>query len=409
MEAFVPSSSFAPRRLCHSKSLSNFRPSRPFQHAQTICMAKKSKRAKKPASEGSKPKSSSSSFAGLAAGPAQQSSSPRPSLRRKKSDQTAESDSQRDPTTDASETPTPRVTRALGTRAAREPVVFKKKTAAEFLAEGVEDDVEGNIFAQADIRFGINDVKDPFKIDADKEGELKRKSETQSDIESIGVALDITGDASVNKVLQKPGEGDIVTKGAKVIVHYTGKLEDGTVFDSSRNKDDPFEFELGAGKVIKGWEAGVATMRKGEISQFTIAPSYAYGRRGMPPVIPSNATLTFDIELIDCFGGESQEIKRVAEFNPEVARTPEEIARDYDARIATKEQRRKAMSFFERFYIISPFASQSGEKPPWWVNPNITSVIILAFTAVGFYLVVKSGAIHIGYVDQPVDVNIFNK
>lgn len=406
MEAFVPSSSFAPRHLGHPKALTTSKRSPPWQ---TICMAKKSKRAKQPPSQGPKSKPSSSTFAGLAAGPAQKSSTPRPSLRRKKADQTAESDAQNTPTDDASETPEPRVVRALGTKTAREPVAFKKKTAAEFLAEGIEDDVEGNIFAEADIRFGISDVKDPFKIDAEKEGDLKRKSETQTDIDSIGVALDITGDASVKKVLQKPGEGDVVTKGAKVIVHYTGKLEDGTVFDSSRNRNAPFEFELGAGTVIKGWEAGVATMRKGEIAEFTIAPSYAYGRRGMPPVIPSNATLTFDIELIDRVGGESEEIKRVAQFNPEVARTPEEIARDYDARKASKEERRKAMSFFERFYIISPFASQSGEKPPWWVNPNITSVIILTFTALGFYLVVKSGAIHIGYVDQPVDVNIFNK
>lgn len=65
------------------------------------------------------------------------------------------------------------------------------------------------------------------------------------------------------------------------------------------------------------------------------------------------------------------------------------------------------MTLFERFYIISPFASQTGAKPPWWINPNITFFLIAALVGVGFYLVLLSGAIHIGYVEQPVDVNIF--
>lgn len=407
MEAFVPSSVFTgvrfyPNTRCKSQ------PNRP---AKMFCMTT-NKRASTPDSEEPKSSTSPSKFAGLAAGPGQVPRPARPSIRRKKSEKGDEDDvDENDPSDQtskaAAEDTTPRVTRALGSTKPREPVSYKKKSAAEFVAEGVEDEVEDNVFAENDIRFGVDDILDPFKADEEKEGELKRKTEEESERVRIGKSFDVTGDGGVIKVLKTPGDGKILTKGANVVVEYTGKFEDGTVFDSSRKREGGFEFQLGTGKVIKGWEAGVATMRKGEIAEFTVAPNYAYGRRGMPPVIPSNAALTFEIEVKDFTGGEDENIKKVAEYYPDIARTPEEISRQYDTRMETQAERRKKMSLLDRFYIISPFASQTGERPPWWINPNITSVIILAFTALGFYLVFISGAIHIGYVDQPVDVNIF--
>jgi FKBP-type peptidyl-prolyl cis-trans isomerase len=80
-------------------------------------------------------------------------------------------------------------------------------------------------------------------------------------------------------------------------VHYTGWLTNGTQFDSSVG-DDPFEFTLGAGEVIRGWDEGVATMKKGEKSKFTLAPEYGYGADGAPPDIPPQATLVFEVELL---------------------------------------------------------------------------------------------------------------
>ena len=74
-------------------------------------------------------------------------------------------------------------------------------------------------------------------------------------------------------------------------VHYTGRLTDGTKFDSSVDRGDPLSFSLGHGQVIKGWEKAVATMKKGEKAEVTIAPEYAYGAAGSPPTIPENATL----------------------------------------------------------------------------------------------------------------------
>lgn len=299
--------------------------------------------------------------------------------------------------------------RALGQKKSRPPPSIPKKTASDFIAEGVVDDVDEDEtkFIEEDIRFGIDNVIDPFSRDADEDEEREQQVQAAKDLADVGKLLDVTGDGGVMKKLVTPGTGDVVDKGAKVTVEYTGKLDDGTTFDSSRPRDDSFSFELGAGAVIKGWESGVATMRSGEVAEFTISPEYAYGRRGMPPVIPGSATLTFEIELLKVMGGEKNEIKKMEEYNPDVARTPQDIAREYDALLETQEERKKNMSLLDRFYIISPFASQTGERPPWWLNPSITFVGVFALCGIAFYLVILAGGVHIGYVDEPVDVNIF--
>ena len=80
---------------------------------------------------------------------------------------------------------------------------------------------------------------------------------------------------------------------------FIGTLTDGTKFDSSRDRGKPFEFKIGQGNVIKGWDEGVAQMSKGQRAKLTCSPDYAYGARGFPPVIPANATLIFDVELIN--------------------------------------------------------------------------------------------------------------
>ncbi len=95
------------------------------------------------------------------------------------------------------------------------------------------------------------------------------------------------------------GTGASPTKGAKVSVHYTGWLTNGKSFDSSKKRYKPFTFDIGKRKVIRGWDEGVLTMKVGGRRQLRVPPALGYGAVGSPPVIPKNATLIFEVELLD--------------------------------------------------------------------------------------------------------------
>ncbi|KAL7422290.1 FK506-binding protein 1 [Cryptotrichosporon argae] len=96
-----------------------------------------------------------------------------------------------------------------------------------------------------------------------------------------------------------PGDGKTFPqKGQTVTIHYTGRLLDGSTFDSSVERGQPFVTPIGVGRVIKGWDEGVPQLSVGEKAVLTCSPDYAYGARGFPPVIPANSTLKFTVELL---------------------------------------------------------------------------------------------------------------
>jgi len=107
---------------------------------------------------------------------------------------------------------------------------------------------------------------------------------------------EVVGELQISDI--KPGTGDEATDGKKVTMHYTATLHDGTKFDSSLDRATPFSFTLGSGLVIAGWDIGVKGMKVGGVRKLVIPPHLAYGSRSVASVIPPNATLVFEIELL---------------------------------------------------------------------------------------------------------------
>ena len=131
---------------------------------------------------------------------------------------------------------------------------------------------------------------------AKREEEEKKKQ--QEVLDTVALGYDETTTGLRYKILQN-GEGKQATKGANVSVHYKGQLLDGTVFDSSYKRKQPIDFPVGVGQVIAGWDEGILLLKVGDKARFVIPSNLAYGESGAGGVIPPNATLIFDVELMD--------------------------------------------------------------------------------------------------------------
>ncbi|MBQ0735976.1 peptidylprolyl isomerase [Aquimarina celericrescens] len=131
---------------------------------------------------------------------------------------------------------------------------------------------------------------------AEREAAAKKKSEEL--LEELANGFDKTDSGLRYKIIEN-GSGQNAEKGKTVSVHYKGSLTDGTIFDSSYKRNQPIDFPLGMGQVISGWDEGIALLKVGDKARFVIPPNLGYGERGAGGVIPPNATLIFDVELVD--------------------------------------------------------------------------------------------------------------
>ena len=157
----------------------------------------------------------------------------------------------------------------------------------------------------ADVAADVVAMAEPATKIAQAAADLLPSAETPSPMTEENLAEEalteetlVTTDSGLQYVDITEGTGAMPQAGQRVTVHYTGTLEDGTKFDSSRDRGRPFTFQIGVGQVIKGWDEGVSTMRVGGQRKLAIPAELGYGSRGAGGVIPPNATLIFDVELL---------------------------------------------------------------------------------------------------------------
>ncbi len=126
----------------------------------------------------------------------------------------------------------------------------------------------------------------------------QEKKKAEAELEKLASGFDKTDSGLRYQIIQK-GQGKAAEKGKTVSVHYKGQLSDGTVFDSSYKRNEPIDFPLGVGQVIKGWDEGIQLLKVGDKARLVIPSNLGYGPQGAGGVIPPNATLIFDVELMD--------------------------------------------------------------------------------------------------------------
>ena len=180
--------------------------------------------------------------------------------------------------------------------------VFGKVTEGQDVVDAIAQDdkiIEIDIIRKGEKakRFDSKAIFDNELEKLEKQAAEKAKKAKEA-IDALKKGAKVTSSGLAYKIIKK-GTGAKAEAGKTVSVHYTGKLSNGTKFDSSYDRNQPIEFELGRGRVIKGWDEGISLLNVGSKATFIIPPDLAYGARGAGGVIPPNATLIFDVELVE--------------------------------------------------------------------------------------------------------------
>ncbi len=175
--------------------------------------------------------------------------------------------------------------------------VIEGQSVVDAVAQG--DDMNVEIIRVGNTAEAFNAVEAFRTFEGSREKrEAEEKAKQKELLDSIATGYDETPSGLRYKILQN-GEGKKATKGATVSVHYKGQLLDGTVFDSSYKRKQPIDFAIGVGQVIAGWDEGIQLLNVGDKARLVIPSNLAYGQAGAGGVIPPDATLIFDVELMD--------------------------------------------------------------------------------------------------------------
>lgn len=231
---------------------------------------------------------------------------------------------------------------------------------------------------------------------------LSTKSE-----EKIIERLRITPDGAIFKDVLTRGGGKTIETGDILAVDYTAAVKDANgILQKPFAKNTQEKFVFKDGLMIKGWDIGVGSMRVGERARIFIPSKYAYGTKGVDPVIPPNADIEVDIRIIAWLGNQLNPetlFSKDLDIDPFVASTPEAIQAEFNDRQANIDDKYRGNIFqiyLNRFKNISFgfggsnfFASQSGERPPWWLNPNITFPSMISITLAAFIIVLSFGGV----------------
>ena len=175
--------------------------------------------------------------------------------------------------------------------------VIEGQDVVDAIAQG--DEMKLEILRIGDLAQNFNAVEAFRTFEGSREKrEAEEKAKQKEMLDKVAAGYDETESGLRYQILQK-GDGKKATKGAGVSVHYKGQLLDGTVFDSSYKRKEPIDFNVGLGQVIAGWDEGIQLLQVGDKARFVIPSNLAYGSAGAGGVIPSNATLIFDVELLE--------------------------------------------------------------------------------------------------------------